>query len=226
MENTILVIDDDEKLNQLLHSYLEGYGFRVLMAYSPSEGFKAIKKHSPDLIILDIMLPEMDGLEACKKIRKDSDTPIIMLTARGETSDRILGLEMGADDYLAKPFEPRELVARIKSVLRRGRAKSKSSIKFGDLQIDYQKQTTHIKNKRISLTNAEFLLLKFLTENPGRVFDRDQLLDELRGLEWDAFNRSVDVLVSRLRQKLGDDPKNPTYIKTIWGAGYAFIAGE
>jgi DNA-binding response OmpR family regulator len=227
MKIKVLIIDDDEKLNELLHDYLARYDFRVVSVTHPADGLVYIKNTPPDIIILDIMLPGMDGLKVCREIRKEYNIPIIMLTARGEVTDRIVGLEMGADDYIPKPFEPRELVARIQSVCRRCFENVTSNqIRFGALEVDLDKQAVILDSRKIELTTMEFELLSLFMKNPGKVFTRDQLLDRLRGIDWDAFDRSVDLLVSRLRQKLKDTPKNPKYIRTIWGKGYKFIAGE
>jgi DNA-binding response OmpR family regulator len=224
MGNQVLIIDDDPKLNRLLTEFLSGFGFRVHTALSPSEGFKQLRRHKPDMVILDVMLPEMNGFDVCKKIRQDSTVPVIMLTARGEPMDRIVGLELGADDYLPKPFEPRELVARIQAVLRRLNPASAGDRRaFGRLAIDPKKRIAMIDDTPIELTTNEFSALWLLVRHPAQVLDRDRILQELRGIDSEAFNRSVDVTMSRLRQKLGDDPKSPTYIKTIWGTGYVFI---
>jgi DNA-binding response OmpR family regulator len=170
------------------------------------------------------MLPEMDGFEVCKTIRRSSSVPIIMLTARGEVTDKVVGLELGADDYLAKPFEPRELVARIQSVLRRGRPISDPrSLSFNRLTIDLAKQVALLDGKPVDLTTNEFSALALLAKNAGKVLNRDQILQELRGMDCEAFNRSVDITMSRLRQKLKDDPRSPEFIKTVWGTGYVFV---
>jgi DNA-binding response OmpR family regulator len=224
MTPSILIIDDDEKLNQLLKDYLKDFGFDVATATHPAKGLKKLKQTAPDLVILDIMLPEMDGFEVCRTIRQTSDVPIIMLTARGEITDKVVGLELGADDYLAKPFEPRELVARIQSVLRRARLLTDTrSLSFNRLMIDPAKQIALLDGKPVDLTTNEFRALVLLAANAGKVLNRDQLLQELRGIDCDAFNRSVDITVSRLRQKLKDNPKAPEFIKTVWGSGYVFI---
>ena len=223
MKQKILIIDDDEKLTRLLIRFLADFGFMVDAAHTPSAGFKLMQKLSPDLIILDIMLPEMDGFEVCKTIRQKSSVPIIMLTARGELTDKVGGLELGSDDYLAKPFEPRELVARINTVLRRSQGIFSETVRFGELRIDKQARQASLQEKDLQLTTNEFIVLSLLCSKPGRVFDRDEILQELRGIDSDAFNRTVDIAISRLRHKLDDDPKNPSYIKTIWGAGYVFI---
>ncbi len=227
MKPVILIIDDDEKLNQLLNGFLSDFGYHVITTTHPVAGLKKIKSSLPDLIILDVMLPEMNGFEVCKAIRQTHSVPIIMLTARGELTDRVIGLELGADDYLPKPFEPRELVARIQSVLRRTRSTEHNDIKiFGRLVIDSVKQTVMLDEKAVGLTTNEFSALLLLTRIPGRVLNRDQILQELRGIDCDAFNRSVDITMSRLRQKLKDDPRDPSFIKTVWGSGYVFIGEE
>lgn len=223
----ILAIDDDQKLTNLLKNYLSRFKYDVIVANHPHDGLDIVKSEIPDLIILDVMLPDMEGFEVLKELRKEYSIPVIMLTARGEVTDRIVGLEMGADDYLPKPFEPRELVARIQAVLKRKRGPVEKEVdRFGELEIDYAKQRVQLASEVLDITTAEFELLKLFVKKAGKVLNRDQILDSMRGLEWDAFNRSVDVLISRLRQKLKDDPKNPRYIKTVWGSGYIFIGDE
>ena len=227
MNSRLLIIDDDEKLNKLLTDYLGKMGFEVMSETLPSQGLEKLEREAPDLVILDVMLPEMDGFEVCRTIRQSSTIPVIMLTARGEVMDRVVGLEIGADDYLPKPFEPRELVARIQSILRRVQVKKSSGVKkIGGLSIDFHKLEVTVDEKPVGLTSSEFECLALLVKNSGKVLNRDQIIEQLRGIEWDAFNRSVDITMSRLRQKLGDDPKNPRFIKTIWGTGYLFIGGE
>lgn len=227
MKKKILVIDDDQKLNRLLSDYLSKFGLTVTTCTHPLEGLKILKKEMPDLVILDIMLPDLDGFEVCKKIRQDYSVPIIMLTARGEVTDRIVGLELGADDYLPKPFEPRELVARIQSILRRNRSNGNTGIKrCGVITVDFNKHLVLVDNNPVGLTTTEFEILKLFLRRPGMVFSREQILDSLWDIEGDVFNRSVDVLISRLRQKLGDDPRHPRFIKTVWGSGYMLIGDE
>ena len=224
MNPTILIIDDDAKLNKLLKDFLTDFGYAVITATHPARGIKKLKQVSPDLVILDIMLPEMDGFEVCRLIRQTSSIPIIMLTARGEVTDKVVGLELGADDYLAKPFEPRELVARIQSVLRRTQPFGDNQVlTFDRLTIDLDKRIASLDGNPVDLTTNEFTALALLARNAGKVLNRDQILQELRGMDCDAFNRSVDIAVSRLRQKLNDNPKSPEFIKTIWGSGYVFI---
>ena len=203
------------------------FGFKTLTATHPEDGLKKLNQKSPDLVILDVMLPGMDGFEVCKTIRQHSLVPIIMLTARGELMDKVVGLELGADDYLPKPFEPRELVARIHSVLRRAKKIDKTRPQsFDRLEIDFTRHIVKLDGEIVDLTTNEFAALALLTGNPGKVFNRDEILQELRGIDCDAFNRSVDITMSRLRQKLNDDPKNPTFIKTVWGTGYVFVGEQ
>ena len=227
MKKEIFVIDDDNKLNELLRDYLTKFGFSVSTETRPEQALATLKSKTPDLIILDIMLPGMDGFEVCRKIRQFYDIPIIMLTARGEVEDRIVGLELGADDYIPKPFEPRELVARIQSVLRRGvEAAAPDRYQFKDLVVEKDTQLVLLEGRRVELTTMEFEILCLFVQNPGKVLDREGIMENLRGLEWEAFDRSIDVLISRLRQKLNDDPKSPRYIRTIWGRGYKFVGEE
>ena len=223
----ILIIDDDEKLNRLLKRFLGDFDFTVFSATDAHEGLKKVRTVIPDLIILDLMLPGMNGFDVCKQIRQSSSIPIIMLTARGELMDRVVGLELGADDYLPKPFEPRELVARIQAVLRRSRQTGSDRIRyFGRLCIDFHRQQAWLGKSLINLTTNEFAVLSLMVRQAGKVLDRDEILQSLRGIDSDPFNRTVDITISRLRQKLSDNPKNPEFIKTIWNTGYVFIAEE
>ncbi len=227
MNRKILVVDDDDRLRELLAEYLSRYGFAVDTLTDGTDLINSIRRQAPELIVLDIMMPGKNGLELCKEVRKEYNVPIIMLTARGDVNDRIVGLEVGADDYLPKPFEPRELVARIETILRRGQANyQKDVIRVGNLEIRPGSRTALLHNEPLDLTTKEFEILLLLVTHPDKVFNRDNLMESLRGLDWDAFNRSIDVLVSRLRQKLKDDPKKPRYIRTVWGAGYKFIGYE
>ena len=224
MKKTILVIDDDVKLTGLLAGYLDQFGLAVLAASTPEEGLDLLARSRADLVILDIMLPGMDGFEVCRRIRKSQSVPIIMLTARGDVADRIVGLELGADDYLPKPFEPRELVARIQSVLRRSERREEARhIVVGDLEVDLDGRAAALRGEPIELTAMEFELLALFARNPGVVLDRDRIFESIKGLDDDSFDRSIDVLVSRLRAKLGDNPREPRLLKTIRGAGYKFI---
>lgn len=224
----ILLIDDDEKLGELLKAYFQRFDLQLDAATTPSEGLARLQRDKPDLVILDVMLPEQDGFEVCRAIRRTSAVPVVMLTARGDVTDRIVGLEIGADDYLPKPFEPRELVARIQNVLRRSRARSGDDreLKFGSLQINTERRTVELDDMPLDLTTMEYQLLVLFASNPGRTFSRDEILNELRGIDAQLFSRSVDILVSRLRQKLGDTSRQPRFIKTVWGTGYAFVGQE
>ena len=194
-------------------------------AVHPEAGLRLLRNIDPDIVILDVMLPGMDGFALCRRIREFSRVPIVMLTARGEVTDRIVGLELGADDYLPKPFEPRELVARIQAVLRRGVGGAEEVLKAGPLEVNWTTRSARLAERELDLTTAEFELLALLVRNRGRVLSRDRIMDETRGVDWDAYDRSIDVLVSRLRQKLGDDAKRPSFIRTIRGSGYRFIGG-
>jgi len=224
----ILLIDDDEKLGGLLGNYFGRFDLELSTATLPSVGLEKLRREQPDLVILDVMLPEQDGFEVCRSIRKSSSVPIIMLTARGEVTDRIVGLEIGADDYLPKPFEPRELVARIQNVLRRSGDKPAEDgvLRYEGLEVNPEKRAARLDDQELELTTMEFQLLALMAANPGKVYSRDDILNELRGIDAQLFSRSVDILVSRLRQKLGDTAKHPRFIKTVWGAGYTFIGEE
>jgi DNA-binding response OmpR family regulator len=228
----ILIIDDDRELNGLLAQYLPRYGYEVITATHPTEGLESLKLHQPNLVVLDVMLPEKSGFELCIEIRRFSQVPILMLTARGDTSDRILGLEIGADDYLSKPYEPRELAARIQSILRRtsipvpGPALSveqKLALPSGKLIIDRIKNVAYLDGKDIGLTTTEFEILSLLVQHAGQTVTREMIAQGVRGIQWDAIDRSIDVLVSRVRHKLGEDSRQPRYLKTMWGNGYRFI---
>ncbi|OGL40033.1 MAG: DNA-binding response regulator [Candidatus Schekmanbacteria bacterium RIFCSPHIGHO2_02_FULL_38_11] len=224
----VLIIDDDKKLVGMIKNYLEKDGYEIIVAFDGAEGIEKTESHRPDLVILDLMLPKLDGLEVCKLIRKESSMPILMLSAKGEEADIVVGLELGADDYLSKPFSLRELSARVKAILRRvsklkeDEKSKKKILKYKILQIDFQKHEVTINGEKTELTATEFALLEMLATNPGRVFTRDQLLDGVRGRELTPFDRSIDIHISHLRQKIEPDPKEPTYIKTVWGVGYKF----
>jgi DNA-binding response OmpR family regulator len=224
----ILIIDDDIKLVRNIETYLKDFGYQTEAALDGMEGLEKVKSFQPDLVILDLMMPELDGLEVCKEIRKDNQVPVLMLTARGKESDIVVGLEVGADDYLTKPFSLRELVARIKANLRRTKAvqavpaSKEKPLVYGDLVIDLAKREVTKKKKKIILTSTEFDLLWLLASNPGIVFSRDRLLDELRERELEPFDRSVDAHISHLRKKIEDSPKDHKYILTVWSTGYKF----
>ncbi len=218
----ILIIDDDERLRELLAEYLTQRGFSVRQAVDGEAGARAVKGESFDLVVLDIMLPGQDGFETCREIRKSSEVPIIMLTARGEELDRIVGLELGADDYMPKPFNPRELLARIQAILRRTQARSlkNPTISAGPLRVDIDKRVVTLNDEIIDLTTTEFEILRILVANAGRVIPRERLMELARGDEFATFERSVDVHISRIRKKLGDDSKKPRFVKTVRSIGY------
>ena len=226
--STILLIDDDATLSELLSEQLRMAGYRALSAGDGASGLRAADEARPDLVILDVMMPGMDGFEACKTIRRESAVPIVMLSARGEVMDRIVGLELGADDYLAKPFNPRELLARIRAVVRRAKGRAgpaRDLVRVGALVVDPAARRVTLRGREVELTGYEFALLEALARRAGRVLSREQLMELATGSAEEAFDRTVDVHVSRLRQKLGDDPKHPRLIKTVRGAGYV-LAGE
>lgn len=221
----ILLIDDDRKLGELLERYFAQFGLSLAQVTLPLEGLQLLRKEKFDTVILDVMLPQMDGFEACKKIRAFSEIPILMLTARGEVSDRVLGIELGVDDYLPKPFETRELVARVKGLIRRARKTVLAAkLRAGELVLDTQARTALLGSEDLKLSTLEFELLRLLMSHAHQTLSRDRIMDELRGVDWEAYNRSIDVAVSRLRLKLKDPAKTPKYLRTVWGEGYCFIA--
>jgi DNA-binding response OmpR family regulator len=224
---SVVYVEDDQKLARLTAKYLESHGLRVTLASDPREGLACVLRERPDVILLDLMLPGIDGLELCRQLRARIDTPIIMVTARGEEADRVLGLEGGADDYIAKPFSSRELLARIRAQSRRARGKvgpSSGSVSVGPLVIDPGARRATLRGVDLALTTYEFDLLRVFAEREGRVLTREQLVELVRGSPDEAFERSIDVHVSHLRKKLGDDPRNPRSLKTVRGVGYLFTA--
>ncbi|MBK5967439.1 MULTISPECIES: response regulator [Thiorhodovibrio] len=226
----VLVVDDDQGLRDLLLDYLEREGFEVAGVEDGEQMFRHLEAESPDIIILDLMLPGEDGLSLARRLRQSHSTPIIMLSARGDEVDRIVGLEVGADDYLPKPFNPRELLARIRAVLRRQSPspaeepaeEANDTLSFGPYRLDIDMRQLTRDGEPISLTSGEFDLLCVFCEHPNRLLHRDQLLDLLKGYERNPFDRSIDVQVARLRAKIEPDKKNPRYIRTVWGRGYIF----
>jgi DNA-binding response OmpR family regulator len=215
------MIDDDEELSSMLAEYLGRSGFDVTARPSAAQGLAALRGGGFDALLLDIMLPDGDGLEVCRKARAESQIPILMLTARGEDTDRIVGLELGADDYLPKPFNPRELLARLRAILRRGNARA-SVLRFGRLEIDRDALAVRVAGEERPLTGHQFALLLALAENAGRVMSRDALMERVRGNSLEAFDRSIDVHVSRIRAAIEDDPRRPRRLITVRGAGYVF----
>jgi DNA-binding response OmpR family regulator len=221
VETKILVVDDDANICDLIEIYLNKEGYKVFKAHNGKEALKIFNEKQIDLVLLDIMMPEMDGYEVLKEIRKSSQISVLMLSAKGETFDKVLGLELGADDYIVKPFEPKELVARIRAVLRRYKPQAqKKTLEYTDLVIDADSYIVNYKGKDIEMPPKEFELLYFLASNPNKVFTRDQLLYEVWGYDYPGDSRTVDVHVKRIREKLSD--QNEWQIKTVWGVGYKF----
>ena len=217
----VLVVDDDVKTVELVKLYLNRDGYRVLTAYDGIEALRLAREGRPDLIVLDLMLPGMNGLEVCRTLRKESDVPIIMLTAMTTDQDKLNGLELGADDYMTKPFSPRELAARVRTVLRRiPGERGPAQVRHGELTLDFHKHEVTLAGRPISLTSVEFKLLGVLAKEPGRVFSRAQLIEQALGPDFEGFDRTIDVHILKLRRKLEPDPTHPTYIKTVYGVGY------
>jgi DNA-binding response OmpR family regulator len=224
MSKKILVVDDEPKIVHVLRGYLESAGFQVVAAYDGSEALAAFRHERPDLIVLDLMLPAVDGLDVARAIRRESDVPLIMLTARVDEADRLIGLELGADDYVTKPFSPREVVARVRAVLRRvgGPEATSQSLAVGEVTVDLDKRQASVAGRAVELTPTEFDLLATLMESPGRVFSRMQLLDKVQGYAYEGYERTIDAHVKNLRQKIEPDPRRPLYILTVYGLGYKF----
>ncbi len=231
MAGRVLIIEDDSKIRMLLKEYLEGNGFQVLTLSDGNNALDVIVSESPDIVILDIMLPGKDGLEVLREIRQRNSVPVIMLTAKGEDADRIVGLELGADDYLPKPFNPRELLARLKAVMRRtfqdreieSGVDPENLIEAGGIVLNRAKQTVVNEDEEIELSSTEYKILEVLMSNPNAILSRDQIMNYARGRDFMAFDRSIDVHISKLRSKLEKNPGAPRRIKTIWGSGYMFV---
>ena len=227
MTDRVLIIEDDTRLAAMVGEYLAESGFRVTAHETAAEGLAALKREPFDALILDLMLPDRDGLAVCGEIRAASDIPILMLTARGEAADRVVGLELGADDYLPKPFNPRELLARLRAILRRRKgAGPANGLRFGRLEIDRGARVVRVDGEERALTSHQFDLLVALAEHAGRVLSREQLMDLMRGETLEAFDRSIDVHISRIRSAIEDDPKRPRRIITVRGAGYVFARSQ
>ena len=224
MNERILVVDDEPKIVKLARDYLEQSNYVVLTAVNGTTALAIARADKPDLVVLDLNLPGMDGLDVCRQLRRESDVPIIMLTARIEETDRLIGLELGADDYITKPFSPRELVARVRAVLRRvnGGLSQPGLIRVGDLEIDLHGHRASQNGEPLHLTRIEFNLLALLAQHPGQAFSRQRLLEQLHGFSHDGFDRSIDAHVKNLRRKIEPDLSNPTYILTVYGIGYRF----
>lgn len=222
MAQTVLIIDDEERLLSLVKAYLEKGGYRVVTAVNGRDGLFVARQEKPDLILLDIMMPEMDGHEFMRLHRRDAETPIILLTAKVEEDDKIIGLELGADDYITKPFSPRELLARVRAMLRRAKSNSAPPLvlRNGNLSLDQESFLVKVDGERIDLTRSEFDLLATLMGSPGRVFSRLELLDRVQGTVFDGYERTIDVHVKNLRSKIEPNPRKPTFIETVYGIGY------
>ena len=225
MQELILVVDDEPKIVKLARDYLERDGFRVISAGDGHGALAMARRERPDLVVLDLMLPGMDGWEVCRALRRESEVPIIMLTARSEESDQVVGLELGADDYIAKPFSPRTLVARVRALLRRaqGRIKTPRTIRSGGLEIDLEGHRVSLDAAALHLTPNEFKLLAALAQHPGQTLSREQLMDHLHGAAFNSFDRSIDSHIKNLRRKLEIDPEHPRFIETVYGVGYRFL---
>ncbi|PYM39473.1 MAG: DNA-binding response regulator [Candidatus Rokuibacteriota bacterium] len=219
---TILVVEDEPKIAQFARDYLEHAGFRVVTAGDGRFALKAVARERPELIVLDLRLPDMDGLDVARALRKDSTVPIIMLTARGEESDKLIGLELGADDYMTKPFSPKELVARARAVLRRWALARTGgeTVRVGDLVVDRSRLRASVGDRPVDLTPTEFQLVAALAGSPGRVFTRAQLLDALHGVAFESYERAIDAHIKNIRRKLEPDPRRPRYLLTVYGVGY------
>jgi len=224
--NKILIIDDDIKLTDLISEFLATFNYDTKVIHNPIKGIEYLESNDVELVILDIMLPEIDGFQALRMIREKHIVPVIMLTARGEVTDKIVGLDLGADDYLSKPFEPRELLARIQSILRRTSSPTSlvDFIEYENLYIDKLKQEVTLNGTILNFSTTEYEALLLFAENPGKILNREYMVENLRGITWQSYDRSVDVLVSRLRNKLGETPTEINFIKTIHGVGYKFVA--
>ena len=226
----ILMIDDDVDLTQSLSSYFKQNGFDFIYANDPEEGLKMVDLQSPEILLLDVMMPKVDGFTLCKRIRVNHSLPILMLTARGTLEDKVLGFELGVDDYLPKPFEPLELLARVQALLRRtsngapNESQLPENLCFNGLEIYPAQQLIKVDGEEVSLSGMEFHLLLTLASNPGKIYSREQIVGVLKGIEVDLYGRAVDILLSRVRNKLNDSPMSPRFIKTIRGIGYTFIA--
>lgn len=228
MSKKILVVDDEKKIVNVVRGYLEQAGFVVVSAFDGEQALACFRRERPNLVLLDLNLPVIDGLDVARILNKESSTPIIMLTARVEEADRLIGLELGADDYIVKPFSPREVVARVRAVLRRveGETKPMGILRAGDLELDPAKHTLAKGGNAVELTPTEFELLRTLMENPGRAFTRLQLLDRVQGQSFEGYERTIDAHIKNLRQKIGDDSKDARYVLTVFGVGYKFAEVE
>lgn len=229
-QNSVVIVDDDSKLTKLLETYFQKDGFITRIAHEGYEAMRLIKEMQPDIIILDLMLPGIDGLEICRRVRREADIPILMLTARDEEADRLIGLEMGADDYVPKPFSPREVVARAKAILRRSKkpatAARYNAVKIGRLSIDFERHEVKKDGELLDITPTEFKILELLATNPGRVYSRLHMVEFIQEYTFEGYERTIDAHVKNLRRKIETNPKEPKYILTVYGVGYKFTGGD
>ena len=219
---TVLIVDDEPKIVQLARDYLEHAGFAVLTAGDGPSAIQAVRTRRPDLVVLDLGLPHLDGLDVTRTLRAESTTPIVMLTARDDELDKLLGLELGADDYITKPFSPRELVARVRAVLRRSERATETgqTLAVGDLVLDVPRMRTEVSGRSVELTSTEFSILATMARQPGRVFTRSQLLDAVRGVAFESYERAIDTHIKNIRRKIEPEPREPRYLLTVYGVGY------
>lgn len=228
-QNSVVIVDDDAKLTKLLQTYFEKEGFTTWTVHEGLEAVRMVREKKPDIIILDLMLPGIDGWEICRRVRKDSDVPILMLTARDEETDRLIGLEMGADDYVTKPFSPREVVARAKAILRRYKKQADAKpepVRIGNLSIDFDRHEVKNKGELVDITPTEFKILELLATTPGRVYSRLHMVEFIQEYAFEGYERTIDAHVKNLRRKIEVNPKEPQYILTVYGVGYKFTSGD
>lgn len=228
-KNSVVIVDDDAKLTKLVQTYFEKEGFITWTVHEGLEAVNMIREKKPDIIILDLMLPGIDGWEVCRRVRRNSDVPILMLTARDEETDRLIGLEMGADDYVTKPFSPREVVARAKAILRRSKKQVDAKpepIKYGNLSIDFDRHMVKKNGELADVTPTEFKILELLVTNPGRVYSRLHMVEFIQEYTFEGYERTIDAHVKNLRRKIEDNPRDPQYILTVYGVGYKFAGGD
>lgn len=228
-KNSVVIVDDDAKLTKLVQTYFEKEGFITWTVHEGLEAVNMIREKKPDIIILDLMLPGIDGWEVCRRVRRNSDVPILMLTARDEETDRLIGLEMGADDYVTKPFSPREVVARAKAILRRSKKQVDAKpepIKYGNLSIDFDRHMVKKNGELADVTPTEFKILELLVTNPGRVYSRLHMVEFIQEYAFEGYERTIDAHVKNLRRKIEDNPRDPQYILTVYGVGYKFAGGD
>lgn len=228
-QNSVVIVDDDAKLTKLLQTYFEKEGFTTWTVHEGLEAVRMVREKKPDIIILDLMLPGIDGWEICRRVRKDSDVPILMLTARDEETDRLIGLEMGADDYVTKPFSPREVVARAKAILRRYKKQADAKpepVRIGNLSIDFDRHEVKKNGELVDITPTEFKILELLATTPGRVYSRLHMVEFIQEYAFEGYERTIDAHVKNLRRKIEVNPKEPQYILTVYGVGYKFASGD